>query len=74
MFITLKYNGYREYIPITSILKFVKNDDQDIYKMILSESFSPRDFTMKNVVLLISQQSQPIAFLQIQEYLKPKNY
>jgi hypothetical protein len=70
MFITLKYKGYREYIPITSILKFVKNDDQDIYKMILSESFSPRDFTMKNVVLLISQQSQPVAFLQIQEYLK----
>jgi hypothetical protein len=73
MFITLKYKGYREYIPITSILKFVKNDHQETYKMILSESFSPRDFVMKNVVLLISQESQPVAFLEIQEYLKPKN-
>jgi hypothetical protein len=72
MFITLKYKGYQEYIPITSILKFIKNDDQGTYKMILSESFSPRDFVMKNVVLLISQESQPVAFLQIQEYLKPK--
>jgi hypothetical protein len=73
MFITLKYKGYQEYIPITSILKFVKNDHQETYKMILSESFSPRDFVMKNVVLLISQESQPVAFLEIQEYLKPKN-
>jgi hypothetical protein len=72
MLITLKYPGYQEYIPIKSILKFTKNDDQQMYEIVASEVFSPRDFTIKNIVLLINEQTQPLAYQQIEEYLNSK--
>jgi hypothetical protein len=70
MLIILKRQGSQEFISTKNILKFTKDDNQDQYELVLSEVFSPRDFIIKNIVLLINAQTQPLSFSQIQEYLK----
>jgi hypothetical protein len=73
MLIILKRQGSQEFISTKNILKFTKDDNQDQYELVLSEVFSPRDFIIKNIVLLVNAQTQPLAFSQIQEYLKSKS-
>jgi hypothetical protein len=57
MFITLKYPIYKEQIPILSTFKFTKSNNQESYKITLSELFAPRDFVIKNVVMEVTQES-----------------
>ena len=75
MFITLTYPTYEEQIRIKSILKFTKKIDEEIYIITLSEiSTKLEQFyslaVVKNVNVEIALESQPVAYKQIQEYLK----
>jgi hypothetical protein len=72
MFITLKYESYKELIPISSIIKFANTSER--YELTLSEIVTTKNFIwnygdVKNKVVEIDQQSQPLAFAQIQNYL-----
>jgi hypothetical protein len=77
MFITLNYPTHEEYIPIKSIFKFAKKKDEEVYIITLSEISTKMELfyslaAVKNVTVEITQESQPAAYLQIQEYLKSK--
>jgi hypothetical protein len=79
MFITLQYPTHEEQILIKSITKFTKNYTPESYTMVLSEISTTRDklwniAIIKNVTVEITQEAQPIAYKQIQEYLYANNF
>jgi hypothetical protein len=72
MFITLKYESYEEHIPFSSIIKFAYTPER--YELTLTEVVTTKNFIwnygdVKNKIVEIDQQSQPLAFAQIQKYL-----
>ena len=74
MFITIKHPTHEEQIPVSSVLKFAKNYEPVKYEITLSELGTNRNQlwnigVIKNIILEISQELQPLAFAQIEEYL-----
>jgi hypothetical protein len=70
MFITLKYPNHQELIPFACVVKFGVYSDK-IVLTLLQEINPVLNFgTVTNKVFEITQESQPAAYLQIQEYLK----
>jgi hypothetical protein len=73
MFIFLKYPTHQEQIPILSIVRFVTFPNKIVITLseVERKVDSSWDFGyVANKVLEIPQESQPEAFLQIQEYIK----
>lgn len=76
MFITLKFTDYEEQIPMSNILKFTKIHNSEVYKITLSEIETPElsfwswgYVKIRNKIVSVSLQSQPLAFEQIKQYL-----
>ena len=74
---TLNYGSYREQIPISSIIKFAKAYDSERYEITLAEVSTTKNFIwdygdVKNTVVAITKQKQPLAFTQVQKYLESK--
>jgi hypothetical protein len=69
MFITLKFQTYKELIPLVNIIKFSIDNSNHKYWLTFTE-VAWSQFGVINKVVEIDQQSQPLAFGQIQKYLE----